>query len=141
MLASERAVGADDISSGERNNLIIWNHNLEYRNSDEYLNRPYFKVGFRPRHTHTHTRVSVFATSLQFSNSILSLTAAYMRALRLKHIMLSCNARNRKHEKLGCNAGARHARPPMPFLHARSRLRSISRRSRGPHPTPTVPNP
>ena len=50
--------------------------------------------------THTHTRVSVFATSLQFSNSILSLTAAYMRALRLKHIMLSCNARNRKHRRL-----------------------------------------
>ena len=28
--------GADDITSGERNNLIIWNHNYEYRGTDDY---------------------------------------------------------------------------------------------------------
>merc|ERR1712232_1392494 len=28
--------GADDISSGERLNLILWNHSSEYRKSDEY---------------------------------------------------------------------------------------------------------
>jgi len=31
--------GADDISLGERNNLIIWNHNLAYRQSDVFLRR------------------------------------------------------------------------------------------------------
>jgi hypothetical protein len=31
-----RRHGADDIQSGERNNLIIWNHNNQWRNSEEY---------------------------------------------------------------------------------------------------------
>ena len=28
--------GADDITSGERNSLIIWNHNYQYRGTDDY---------------------------------------------------------------------------------------------------------
>jgi hypothetical protein len=35
--------GADDITSGERNNLIIWNHNYEYRDTDDYQRAAYFK--------------------------------------------------------------------------------------------------
>ena len=31
--------GADDIQSGERRNLIIWNHNRDWRLSDEYAKR------------------------------------------------------------------------------------------------------
>lgn len=31
--------GADDIQGGERNNLIIWNHNLAFRNSEAYQRR------------------------------------------------------------------------------------------------------
>mmetsp|Transcript_63923 Transcript_63923/g.205963 ORF Transcript_63923/g.205963 Transcript_63923/m.205963 type:complete len:155 (-) Transcript_63923:110-574(-) len=33
--------GADDITSGERLNLIIWNHSSSYRNSSEYVRPPY----------------------------------------------------------------------------------------------------
>jgi len=33
--------GADDISRGERLNLILWNHSSTYRQSDEYRNPPY----------------------------------------------------------------------------------------------------
>ena len=40
-----RRHGADDITSGERNNLIIWNQNQGYRDSAEYVNRqPYHKA-------------------------------------------------------------------------------------------------
>merc|ERR1712014_307288 len=35
--------GADDIQSGERLNLIIWNHSSKYRNSPEYKNPRYRK--------------------------------------------------------------------------------------------------
>lgn len=35
--SGDRRHGADDISEGERNNLIIWNRNLDWRNSREYL--------------------------------------------------------------------------------------------------------
>jgi hypothetical protein len=35
--------GADDITSGERNNLIIWNHNYKYRDTDDYQQAAYFK--------------------------------------------------------------------------------------------------
>lgn len=35
--------GADDIQSGERLNLIIWNHSSKYRNSSEYNNPSYYK--------------------------------------------------------------------------------------------------
>ena len=34
-----RRHGADDIREGERNNLIIWNHNLKWRNSRAYALR------------------------------------------------------------------------------------------------------
>ena len=40
--------GADDITSGERNNLIIWNHNLDYRQTEDYHNRPYSKEDGAP---------------------------------------------------------------------------------------------
>mmetsp|Transcript_3727 Transcript_3727/g.11211 ORF Transcript_3727/g.11211 Transcript_3727/m.11211 type:complete len:327 (-) Transcript_3727:182-1162(-) len=33
--------GADDITTGERLNLILWNHSSTYRQSDEYTNPPY----------------------------------------------------------------------------------------------------
>lgn len=33
--------GADDISEGERLNMILWNHSSTYRQSDEYNNVPY----------------------------------------------------------------------------------------------------
>jgi hypothetical protein len=33
--------GADDISSGERLNLILWNHSSTYRQSDDYIKPPY----------------------------------------------------------------------------------------------------
>ena len=37
-----RRHGADDISAGERNNLIVWNTNERHRASDTYVNRaPY----------------------------------------------------------------------------------------------------
>jgi len=40
--------GADDISSGERLNLIIWNHSSRYRDSDEYKHPPYLKERSAP---------------------------------------------------------------------------------------------
>ena len=36
-----RRHGADDITSGQRNNLIIWNHNLDYRRTDDFLRAEY----------------------------------------------------------------------------------------------------
>uniref|UniRef100_A0A7S4C3W3 Fe2OG dioxygenase domain-containing protein n=2 Tax=Chrysotila carterae TaxID=13221 RepID=A0A7S4C3W3_CHRCT len=39
-----RRHGADDISAGERNNLIVWNSNSKYRSSTGYINtQPYLK--------------------------------------------------------------------------------------------------
>ena len=39
-----RRHGADDITAGERNNLIVWNQNQRYRDSAEYVNKqPYHK--------------------------------------------------------------------------------------------------
>jgi hypothetical protein len=39
-----RRHGADDITAGERNNLIVWNQNQAYRDSAEYVNnQPYHK--------------------------------------------------------------------------------------------------
>mmetsp|Transcript_80489 Transcript_80489/g.167711 ORF Transcript_80489/g.167711 Transcript_80489/m.167711 type:complete len:385 (+) Transcript_80489:697-1851(+) len=35
--------GADDITSGERLNLILWTHSSTYRNSNEYRDPPYTK--------------------------------------------------------------------------------------------------
>lgn len=40
--------GADDISSGERLNLILWNHSSTYRMSDEYEKPPYHKESGPP---------------------------------------------------------------------------------------------
>lgn len=40
--------GADDITEGERNNLIIWNHNLDYRQTQDYLQHDYFKEAAVP---------------------------------------------------------------------------------------------
>ncbi|KAL7572500.1 hypothetical protein ACA910_000326 [Epithemia clementina (nom. ined.)] len=39
-----RRHGADNIQTGARSNLIIWNHNFEWRNSDEYKRRRHFDV-------------------------------------------------------------------------------------------------
>lgn len=39
-----RRHGADHIRSGERNNLIVWNSNQRYRDSDAYVNKqPYYR--------------------------------------------------------------------------------------------------
>eukprot|EP00929_Paragymnodinium_shiwhaense_P106902 TRINITY_DN72768_c0_g1_i1.p1 TRINITY_DN72768_c0_g1~~TRINITY_DN72768_c0_g1_i1.p1 ORF type:complete len:545 (+),score=105.26 TRINITY_DN72768_c0_g1_i1:74-1636(+) len=38
-----RRHGADDITSGERLNLILWNHSSTYRDSDDYRSVDYFK--------------------------------------------------------------------------------------------------
>jgi len=35
--SGDRRHGADDIKSGERNNLIIWNHNLAWRSSEDRM--------------------------------------------------------------------------------------------------------
>jgi hypothetical protein len=44
-----RRHGADDILTGERNNLIVWNHNHEYRSSAEFVNRqPYYPEAAAP---------------------------------------------------------------------------------------------
>jgi len=44
-----RRHGADDIHTGERNNLIVWNQNHKYRNSAEYVNRqPYLPEAAAP---------------------------------------------------------------------------------------------
>eukprot|EP00928_Gymnodinium_smaydae_P004187 TRINITY_DN11454_c0_g1_i3.p1 TRINITY_DN11454_c0_g1~~TRINITY_DN11454_c0_g1_i3.p1 ORF type:complete len:522 (-),score=136.21 TRINITY_DN11454_c0_g1_i3:93-1658(-) len=40
--------GADDITTGERLNLILWNHSSTYRASDEYQNPPYVKEAGAP---------------------------------------------------------------------------------------------
>jgi len=49
--------GAGDITSGERINLIIWNHSSTYRASAEYTDPPYFKESGPPDHvclSYTH---------------------------------------------------------------------------------------
>ncbi len=51
--------GADDITSGERNNLIIWNHNLDFRQTAAYTNRDYHKEEAEPDKrclSYTHDR-------------------------------------------------------------------------------------
>jgi len=51
--------GADDISSGERLNWILWNHSSTYRRSDEYRNPPYAKEDGPPDEvcvSYTHDR-------------------------------------------------------------------------------------
>mmetsp|Transcript_24608 Transcript_24608/g.68488 ORF Transcript_24608/g.68488 Transcript_24608/m.68488 type:complete len:370 (-) Transcript_24608:460-1569(-) len=51
--------GADDIQTGERNNLIIWNHNDIFRSSPEYLRRLYEKEAGPPDEqclSYTHDR-------------------------------------------------------------------------------------
>ena len=40
--------GADDITSGERMNLICWSHSSTYRESDEYNKTHYHKEGSQP---------------------------------------------------------------------------------------------
>ena len=40
--------GADDLTSGERNNLIIWNHNEVYRASAAYRHRLYTEESGAP---------------------------------------------------------------------------------------------
>ncbi|CAE7946726.1 ICU11, partial [Symbiodinium sp. KB8] len=40
--------GADDITSGERLNLILWNHSSEFRQSRDYRNPPYAREGAAP---------------------------------------------------------------------------------------------
>ena len=40
--------GADDITSGERLNLILWNHSSAYRQSRDYRNPPYAKEAEAP---------------------------------------------------------------------------------------------
>mmetsp|Transcript_141469 Transcript_141469/g.257107 ORF Transcript_141469/g.257107 Transcript_141469/m.257107 type:complete len:515 (+) Transcript_141469:50-1594(+) len=40
--------GAEDIESGERLNLILWNHSLAYRESDDYVNPKYMKEEAAP---------------------------------------------------------------------------------------------
>ena len=47
------------ITSGERNNLIIWNHNLDFRQTPAYLNRDYRKEAGEPDRrclSYTHDR-------------------------------------------------------------------------------------
>lgn len=51
--------GADDISSGERLNLILWNHSYTYRQSTEYDEPPYVKEEGPPDEvclSYTHDR-------------------------------------------------------------------------------------
>eukprot|EP00930_Biecheleria_cincta_P022877 TRINITY_DN16617_c0_g1_i2.p1 TRINITY_DN16617_c0_g1~~TRINITY_DN16617_c0_g1_i2.p1 ORF type:complete len:650 (+),score=126.15 TRINITY_DN16617_c0_g1_i2:25-1950(+) len=51
--------GADDISRGERLNLILWNHSSTYRNSDEYENPNYVQEEGPPDQvcvSYTHDR-------------------------------------------------------------------------------------
>eukprot|EP00931_Biecheleriopsis_adriatica_P065650 TRINITY_DN40142_c0_g1_i1.p1 TRINITY_DN40142_c0_g1~~TRINITY_DN40142_c0_g1_i1.p1 ORF type:complete len:552 (+),score=98.68 TRINITY_DN40142_c0_g1_i1:20-1675(+) len=51
--------GADDITSGERLNLIIWNRSSTYRTSNEYLKPGYFKESGPPDKvcvSYTHDR-------------------------------------------------------------------------------------
>jgi len=51
--------GADDIATGERNNLIIWNHNFAFRESPAYLRRLYEPEGGPPDQmclSYTHDR-------------------------------------------------------------------------------------
>mmetsp|Transcript_8199 Transcript_8199/g.18962 ORF Transcript_8199/g.18962 Transcript_8199/m.18962 type:complete len:460 (-) Transcript_8199:11-1390(-) len=51
--------GADDISSGERLNLILWNHSSTYRMSEEYRHPPYVKEVGAPDEvcvSYTHDR-------------------------------------------------------------------------------------
>eukprot|EP00928_Gymnodinium_smaydae_P000976 TRINITY_DN10365_c0_g1_i1.p1 TRINITY_DN10365_c0_g1~~TRINITY_DN10365_c0_g1_i1.p1 ORF type:complete len:360 (+),score=62.33 TRINITY_DN10365_c0_g1_i1:298-1377(+) len=51
--------GADNILSGERLNLILWNHSSTYRQSDAYNNTPYHKEDGPPDPTcvsYTHDR-------------------------------------------------------------------------------------
>lgn len=51
--------GADDISSGERLNLILWNHSSTYRQSTEYMSPPYVKEEGAPDQvcvSYTHDR-------------------------------------------------------------------------------------
>ena len=44
-----RRHGADDIHTGERNNLIVWNQNSKYRESAQYVNRqPYLPEATAP---------------------------------------------------------------------------------------------
>ncbi|EOD13182.1 hypothetical protein EMIHUDRAFT_452053 [Emiliania huxleyi CCMP1516] len=55
-----RRHGADDIASGERNNLIVWNQNARYRASPGYVNRqPYLREAAPPDKrclSYTHDR-------------------------------------------------------------------------------------
>lgn len=51
--------GADNIASGERLNLILWNHSSEYRESDEYVKPDYKKEDGPPDElcvSYTHDR-------------------------------------------------------------------------------------
>lgn len=51
--------GADDISSGERLNLILWNHSSTYRSCEEYISPPYSKETGPPDEvcvSYTHDR-------------------------------------------------------------------------------------
>jgi len=51
--------GADDISRGERLNLILWNHSSSYRQSDDYIVPPYKKEEGPPDEvcvSYTHDR-------------------------------------------------------------------------------------
>lgn len=51
--------GADDIASGERLNLIIWNHSSAFRNSVEYMDPTYHKEDGQPDSvclSYTHDR-------------------------------------------------------------------------------------
>ena len=43
--------GADDITTGERLNLILWNHSSTYRSSAEYESPPYNKEDRMPKPT------------------------------------------------------------------------------------------
>merc|ERR1719188_145277 len=51
--------GADDISTGERLNMILWNHSSTYRQSKEYNDPPYVKEDGPPDQvcvSYTHDR-------------------------------------------------------------------------------------
>ena len=43
-----RRHGVDDISEGHRVNLIMWNHNREYRRSPQYVRRKFHKESGKP---------------------------------------------------------------------------------------------
>jgi hypothetical protein len=43
-----RRHGADDIQSGHRMNLIMWNHNRDYRATPAYRTQPYYKESGSP---------------------------------------------------------------------------------------------